>query len=159
MSYMSDKFLNYSFLWYDKIMPIIAQYQKCNGGPITMMQVCNEVGVFQWLSGRIDYNDSIIKLYKNFIVDKYKSIGNLNNIYGTDYSSFDEVKAPTGKVEDKQQYCAYYDFHLFYRHYYALYLDTLSKRIRNYGIELQLTHNIPGWIYGNASELPMLVST
>ena len=48
-------------------MPIIAEYQESNGGPITMMQVCNEVGVFQWLSGKIDYNELVIKLYKEFI--------------------------------------------------------------------------------------------
>ena len=159
MSYMSEEFLHYTFLWYDKIMPVIAQYQECNGGPITMMQVCNEVGVFQWLSGRIDYHDSVIKLYKDFIVDKYKSVENLNGTYGTEYSSFNEVKAPIGKIENKQNYCAYYDFHLFYRNYYALYLDTLIKKIRNYNIDVQLTHNIPGWIYGNAAELPMLIST
>ncbi len=159
MSYMTDEFLEYSFLWYDKIVPIIAQYQENNGGPITMMQVCNEVGVFQWLSGRIDYNASIIALYKKFIEDKYESVDHLNKVYGTGYSSFGEIKAPVGKIENKQQYCAYYDFHLFYRHYYALYLDTLIKQIRSYGIDMQFTHNIPGWIYGHASELPMLIST
>ena len=40
-----------------------------------------------------------------------------------------------------------------------MYLDTLIKKIRSLGITLQLTHNIPGWIYGNAAELPMLIST
>lgn len=159
MSYMSDEFLHYTFLWYDKIMPIIAQHQQSNAGPIIMMQVCNEVGVFQWLLGQIDYNPSIIKLYKKFIEDKYETVTNLNEVYGTEYSSFAQVKAPIGKIENKQQYCAYYDFHLFYRHYYALYLDTLVSRIKSYGVNVQFTHNIPGWIYGNASELPMLVST
>jgi hypothetical protein len=47
-------------------MPIIAENQHSNSGPIVMMQVCNEVGVFQWLSGRVDYNESVINLYKNF---------------------------------------------------------------------------------------------
>lgn len=159
MSYMSDEYLKYSFLWYDKIMPIIADHQESNGGPIIMMQVCNEVGVFQWLSGRIDYNPSVIKLYKEFLIDKYLSIESLNKTYGTNYSSFDKLSAPVGKIENKQQYCAYYDFHLFYRHYYALYLETLSKRIKSFNINVQLTHNIPGWIYGNAAELPMLIST
>jgi beta-galactosidase len=159
MSYMSEEFLHYTFLWYDKIMPIISNHQEKNGGPIIMMQVCNEVGVFQWLTGRIDYHDSVIKLFKNFIVEKYKTIESLNNTYGTNFSSFDDVKAPIRKIENRQDYCAYYDFHLFYRHYYALYLDTLSKKIRSYNIDLQLTHNIPGWIYGNAAELPMLIST
>lgn len=159
MSYMSDEYLHYTFLWYDKIMPIIADNQQSNNGPIVMMQVCNEVGVFQWLSGRVDYNESIIKLYDDFIVKKYNTIENLNKVYGTDYTSFNDVKAPVGKIKNKQDYCAYYDFHIFYRHFYALYLRTLSDRIRSYGIDIQLTHNIPGWIYGNAAELPMLIST
>ena len=63
------------------------------------------------------------------------------------------------RLKTNKTYCAYYDFHLFYRHYYALYLDTLIKKIRSFNIDLQLTHNIPGWIYGNAAELPMLIST
>ncbi len=159
MSYMSQEFLDYTFLWYDKIMPILVKYQESNGGPVTMIQVCNEVGVFQWLSGKIDYNASVIRLYKQFLQEKYSSIENMNSTYGTRYALFDEVIAPRGKIENKQEYCAYYDFHLFYRHYYALYLAKLSKKIRDCDITLQLTHNIPGWIYGNAAELPMLIST
>ena len=159
MSYLSDEYLRYTYLWYDKVMPIICANQESNGGPIIMMQVCNEVGVFQWLSGKIDYNPSVMKMYKDFLVDKYKSVEVLNKIYGTNYSSFEIISAPTGKIENKQDYCAYFDFHLFYRHYFALYLDILIKKIRDYRIDLQLTHNIPGWIYGNAAELPMLIST
>lgn len=159
MCYMSEEYMHYAFLWYDKIMPIIAEHQENNGGPIIMMQVCNEVGVFQWLSGKIDYNPTVINLYKKFLKEKYDSIENLNSVYGTQYRSFEKVSAPVGKIENKQDYCAYFDFHLFYRHYFAMYLDTLVKKIRSYGINVQLTHNIPGWIYGNAAELPMLIST
>ena len=159
VSYMTDEFLDFTFRWYDKIMPIIAEHQASNGGPITMMQVCNEVGVFQWLSGKIDYNPTIINLYKEFLNEKYNSIENLNSVYGTQYPSFEKISAPIGKIENKQDYCAYFDFHLFYRHYFAMYLDLLIKKIRSYGINVQLTHNIPGWIYGNAAELPMLIST
>ena len=159
MSYMSDEYLHYSFLWYNEIMPIISEHQESNGGPITMMQVCNEVGVFQWLSGKIDYNEKVLKLYYEFLVDKYKSIEKLNSTYGTKYNSFEKLSAPVGKIENKQDYCAYYDFHLFYRHFYAMYLDTLIKKIKSFNINVQLTHNIPGWIYGNAAELPMLIST
>lgn len=159
MSYMSDEYLKYTFLWYDEIMPLIAEHQESNNGPITMMQVCNEVGVFQWLSGKIDYNPSVIGLYKKFLKEKYNSIESLNSVYGTEYSSFENFTAPVGKINNKQDYCAYFDFHLFYRHYFAEYLDLLINKIRSYGINLQLTHNIPGWIYGNAAELPMLIST
>jgi len=159
MSYMSDEYLKYTFLWYDKVLPIIAEHQASNSGPITMMQVCNEVGVFQWLSGKIDYNPTVINLYKEFLKEKYNSIENLNSVYGMQYPSFEKFSAPIGKIENKQDYCAYFDFHLFYRRYFAMYLDLLIKKIRSYGINVQLTHNIPGWIYGNAAELPMLIST
>ena len=74
VSFLSDEYLHYAYLWYDKIMPIIAENQQSNSGPIVMMQVCNEVGVFQWLSGRVDYNESVINLYKEFLVDKYLSL-------------------------------------------------------------------------------------
>ncbi|MBE0538585.1 MAG: beta-galactosidase [Ignavibacterium sp.] len=159
MSYMSDEYLHYSFLWYDEIMRIISEHQEKNNGPIIMMQVCNEVGVFQWLSGKIDYNPSVIHSFKLYLLNRYESIDKLNKIYGTNYSSMEEISAPAGKIENKADYCAYFDFHLFYRHYYALYLDTLIKKIRSFDIDVQLTHNIPGWIYGNAAELPMLIST
>jgi beta-galactosidase len=159
MSYMSEEFLQYTFRWYDRIMPVIARHQHSRGGPITMMQVCNEVGVFQWLSGKIDYSPSVLALYTRFMRRMYGDIQSLNRRYGVKYSSFDEVLPPRGKILNRMEYAAYYDFHLFYRHYYAVYLKTLTKRIRGYGIDLQLTHNIPGWIYGNAAELPMLIST
>jgi len=159
MSYMSDEFLQYSFLWYEKVMPLIAKYQEDNGGPIVMMQVCNEVGVFQWLSGKIDYNESVTTLFRQFLKEKYGIIEKLNKTYGTSIASFEKIVTPRGIIENRQEYCVYYDFHLFYRHYYALYLDILIKKIRSHNITVQLAHNIPGWIYGNAAELPMLIST
>ena len=159
LTYMSAEFLHYSFLWYDRIMPIIAQNQCGNGGPVIMMQVCNEIGVFQWLSGKIDYNPAVKKLYAKFLIDRYATVENLNAIYGTQYECLEKVEPPVGIIENKQDYDAYYDFHLFYRHYYAKYFDVLVKRIKSYGIDVQLTHNIPGWIFGNAAELPMLMST
>lgn len=158
-SYLSDEFLEYTFKWYDKVMPLISKHQKINNGPITMMQVCNEIGVFQWLSGKSDYNPKVIQLYKEFIFNKYRTIENLNSVYSTSFKSFDELQPPFGKIKSKSDYCAYYDFHLFFREYYNNYITVLKNKIRSFDINIQLTHNIPGWIYGNASELPMLIST
>jgi beta-galactosidase len=159
MSYMSEDFLHFTRLWYDRIMPIIAEHQHRNGGPIVMMQVCNEVGVFQWLSGRVDHNACVIDLYRRFLQDMYGSIEQLNTRYSTSYSSFGAVIPPRGMITTPGEYAGYVDFHLFYRHYFALYLHTLAKSIRSYGIDVQLTHNVPGWIFGNAAELPMLIGT
>ena len=159
MSYMSSDYLTSAFQWYDQVMPLIARNQKSQGGPITAMQVCNEVGVFQWLSGRVDYSPTVLALYRRFLGEKYRTIDRLNAMYGREYTGFDNVIPPSGSIQNRDGYRAYYDFHLFYRSYFAFYIDTLVSKIRGFGIDVLLTHNIPGWIYGNASELPMLVST
>lgn len=115
MSYLSDTFLRYVFHWYDKIMPLIAKYQASKNGPITMTQVCNEVGVFQWLSGKIDYNESVVRHYRLFLGEEYASVQDLNKRYGTEYACLGTVFPPHGPIESRNEYCAYYDFHLFYR--------------------------------------------
>jgi len=159
MSYMSEEFLRHAFLWYDRVMPLLARFQEKNGGPITMMQLCNEVGIFQWLSGRIDYNPAVIAIYRRWLKDRYRDIALVNAQYGTAWIGFDQAIPPRGTIGTPDEYRAYYDFHLFYRHYFALYLDTLTRKIRSFDIDTQLSHNIPGWIFGNAAELPMLIST
>lgn len=158
VSYLSDEFLDYAYKWFDAVMPLISKYQLKNGGPISMIQICNEIGVFQWLSGKVDYNPKVVALYKEFLREKYSTIENLNSIYFTNYKDFDELKAPFGKITSKSDFCAYYDFHLFFRHYFNLYISALKEKIKSFGIDLQFTHNIPGWIYGHAFELPMLIS-
>lgn len=159
VSYLSDEFLSYVDKWYDKVMPVIARHQISAGGPVTMMQICNEVGVFQWLSGRVDYNPKVTELFRGFIKEKYGTIEKLNSVYGLNYRSFDDYEMPSGRIKTKQEFCAYFDFHLFFRYYYNLYITLLKEKIKGYGISTLFTHNIPGWIYGQASELPMLIST
>ncbi len=158
-SYLSGEFLRETFLWYDQVMPLIARHQGSAGGPITMMQVCNEVGVFQWLSGKPDYSPTVIGALRKYLRTRYDTIDALNEMYGSRYRDFEEVDAPRGIITHRYDYRRYVDFHLFYRSYFAQYIDILVQRIRGYGIDVQLTHNIPGWIYGHASELPMLIST
>ncbi len=158
-SYLSPEFLRETSLWYDQVMPLIAEYQNSRGGPVAMMQVCNEVGVFQWLSGKPDYSPTVVGRYRQFLREKYGSIDALNRMYESRHTDFEEVVPPRGIVNDRNDFRRYFDFHLFYRVYFAQYLDALITMIRGHGVDVQLTHNIPGWIYGHASELPMLIGT
>ena len=158
MSYLSEDFMQHVNSWYDRVMPIIYEYQSEKGGPIIMMQVCNEVGVFQWLSSKIDYNLSVKKLYNDFLSNKYYDIKSLNENYKTFFKKFEEIELPTGSIDTIEKYRQYFDLHLFYRNYYSMYIEKLITRIKSYNITVQLTHNVPGWIYGNAAELPMLLT-
>src|SRR5260221_4977574 len=150
---MSAPFLREVCRWYDGVMPVIARFQHGSGGPVAMMQVCNEVGVFQWLSGKTDYSDAVAVLYREFLKEKHRAIEAVNALYGTNYAAFSAVDLPRGAIQTRNEYRAYYDFHLFYRHYFALYLDALVTKIRSFGITKQLTHNIPGWIDRKSTRL------
>jgi beta-galactosidase len=77
--------------WYDAVMSVIAKNQLSNGGPIAMIQVCNEVGLFQWLNGCGDYGSCSIKAYREYLKKTYKTISALNERCGTNYRDFQEV--------------------------------------------------------------------
>lgn len=144
--------------WYDAVMPLIAANQASNGGPITMIQVCNEVGLFQWLSGSGDYSPAAIQAYRDYLHTLYKNISVLNKHYGTDFSNFDTVNAPAGKVSSKADHLAYHDWQSFHRNLYAEYIGWLIDEIRNRDIKTPLFHNVPGWVFSRAKEMPVCLS-
>lgn len=148
-------------VWYDQIMPIIAGQQQVNGGPIIMMQVCNEIGVFSWLAHQADYSPQIKSLWISYISNKYTSIEQLNQSWGTNYATHTEVDLPP---DGNQPYSSSFDrsrdfdWHFFWRKYYADYLLLLVKMIRERGVQLPVYHNLPGWIYGSGYEFPVNIT-
>jgi beta-galactosidase len=161
ISFMHPVFLAYVKKWYDNILPIIKERQISNDGNILMMQVCNEVGVFTWLCKQADYSKHCIIMYREFLLNKYKNIENLNKIYKEEYKDFSLVEAPTDQgyeYNTKFDFVKDVDWHEFWRIYYVQYLRLLMNEIRERGVDLQFYHNLPGWIYGSAFEFPVNIS-
>lgn len=148
-------------LWYNQIMPLIAQNELANGGPVILMQICNEIGVFSWLAHQGDYNVTVRQLFSHFLREKNSDINYWNKLWKTNYADFDAVElppdgnAPYQSIADKGRD---YEWHLFWRRYYADYLRTLSKMARALGVTLPFYHNLPGWIYGNGYEFPVNIT-
>ena len=133
-----------SMQWYDAVLPLLASCQATQGGPVSFMQVCNEVGLFQWLSGSGDYCPQSVADYQNYLRTQYSSIQELNSAYGSNYGTFDAVLPPAGRVQSKADHLAGKDWHSFHRHFYAEYIRWLIAEIRSRGIEIPLFHNVPG---------------
>ena len=151
-------YLRKTMQWYDAVMPLIAANQLSNGGPIAMVQVCNEVGLFQWLNGCGDYSSSSIKAYREYLKKTYKTISALNERCGTNYRDFQEVVPPAGEVKTRAEHFAYQDWENFHRDFYAEYIGMLVREIRLREITVPLFHNVPGWVFGRAKTMPVCLS-
>lgn len=144
--------------WYDAVMPVIAKHQISNGGPVVMMQVCNEVGLFQWLGGSGDYSKTSITAYQNYLKKTYKTINALNKHYGIGCRKFSDIIPPAGKVKNKAEHLAYRDWENFHRDFYAEYIGMLIGEIRKRNITVPLFHNVPGWVFSRAKAMPVCIS-
>ncbi|MDD5645121.1 MAG: beta-galactosidase [bacterium] len=123
------------------------------------MQVCNEVGIHQWLSGQADYSEVSSMYFRDFLKNKYRNIKSLNESYASSYKGFDDIPLPAGKIGSRTEIVRWNDCHAYHRDYYNRYLSHLCREIRKYDIDLTLYHNVPGWVFGRALEFPVCIST
>lgn len=158
VTYLHPVFLEYVSKWYEKIMPFFKKYQIDADGPIVMMQVCNEIGLFQWLGGQADYNPVNKKYWQEFLQERYAGIEKLNQIHRTNYKKFEEIEIQPSIVGNKTEFAISRDWHDFWRWYWAKYLRLLIDKIRAHGITMQLSHNVAGWVYGQALEFPLYIT-
>lgn len=161
VSLFNQKYLDKVTLWYDRIMPFISRHQASLGGPVIMMQICNEIGVFSWLAHQADYSREVKKRFIAYLSGKFSSVSELNELWGTEYTDFRHVNLPPDGREpyaSKGDRGRDYEWHMFWRTYYGDYLRLLSGMARERGITVPMYHNLPGWIYGSGYEFPVNIT-
>ena len=85
VSLFNQNYLSGVARWYDQIMPLISQNQVSAGGPVIMMQICNEIGVFSWLAKQADYGNAVKDHFISYLSLKFGDINEVNRLWGTDY--------------------------------------------------------------------------
>ncbi len=158
VTYLHPLFLERTKKWYDHILELLKPYQEPLGGPVVMMQICNEIGLFNWLAGSADYSGIVTGEYRKFLKNRFKDVANLNKTYGEHYQSFDMISLPEQNPADLHMMTKWIDFHEFHRVYFADYLSLLEHEARARGITVPFYHNIAGWVYGHALEYPVNIS-
>lgn len=147
--------------WYDQVIPLLCQYQSQEGGPVIMMQICNEIGVFSWLAHQADYSITVHGLFTEYLSKKFGDIHIINKLWGTNYGEFNQIEFPP---DGREPFASRYDrgrdheWHLFWRHYYGQYLRMLVHMVRERGLKVPFYHNLPGWIYGHGFEFPVNIT-
>lgn len=148
-------------LWYDQIMPFIAKRQVSADGPVIMMQICNEIGVFSWLAHQADYSQDVKTRFISFLKNKFTTIDEVNTLWETTYKKFEDLELPPdGRMPylSKSDRSRDYEWHCFWRTYYGDYLRMLTKMVRERGVTVPLYHNLPGWIFGLGYEFPLNIT-
>jgi len=161
ISLFNSKYLEKVSLWYDNIMPFISKREVSKGGPVILMQICNEIGVFSWLAHQADYGNAVTDRFRFYLTEKFNKIDEINKLWGTNYQNFSQIELPPdGKIPyaSKEDRGRDIEWHLFWRRYYGDYLRMLTGMARDRGITVPLYHNLPGWIYGNGYEFPVNIS-
>lgn len=161
VSLFHPEYLKKVTLWYDQVMPLISRREFNLGGPVIMMQICNEIGLFSWLAHQADYSHPVRDKFIHFLKNKFSSIQDLNELWSKTYVNFEEVKLPPdgllpyGSRGDRSRD---FEWHLFWRTYYGEYLRLLVQMARKRGITVPFYHNLPGWIYGHGYEFPVNIT-
>ncbi|MEJ2594250.1 MAG: beta-galactosidase, partial [bacterium] len=161
LSLFNPQYLDSVSRWYKHIMPFIARQETKKDGPVIMMQVCNEIGVFPWLAHQADYGPDIRERFISYLRKQFSNISEINQLWGTDYGDFAEVELPPDGREpymSKSDRSSDYEWHRFWRSYYGDYLRMLSAMARRYGVTVPFYHNLPGWIYGHGYEFPVNIT-
>ena len=161
VSLFHPKYLEKVTRWYDQVMPFISEREISAGGPIIMMQICNEIGLFSWLAHQGDYCETVKTRFISYLSRKYKNIAELNGLWGTAYPHFAQVELPPdGRVPyaSRGDRGRDYEWHCFWRNYYGDYLRMMARLARDRGVTVPFYHNLPGWIYGSGYEFPVNIT-
>lgn len=161
VSLFNNTYLGKVTLWYDQVMPFIRAHEISAGGPVIMMQICNEIGVFSWLARQADYSNAVKDHFIACLMRKFTTIAEVNGLWGTNFSGFDQVELPPdGRLPyaSRADRGRDYEWHCFWRSYYGDYLRMLTAMARERGVTVPIYHNLPGWIYGNGYEFPVNIT-
>ena len=140
-AYNSPKFLAKVDAWYKKLVPMLTASQY-PAGNIPFFQLCNEIGMINWLGKIGDYAPYSDRMYRDFLKKRYGTIGKLNSAYNTSYKGFPEIKQPSNKLEEGNLRCLL-DWGDYYKEYYAVYFAKLHSMVKKMGVRTPVLANIP----------------
>jgi beta-galactosidase len=112
--------------WFELVDRELIQPNQYPKGPIIALQILNE-GVYSDAQHEVteyDYSVSSIKLYQQFLEEKYQNIASYNSIHGTQFDQYDKIFPPSGMksiskfsqlidYKDWAEYQSYYMTHLY----------------------------------------------
>ncbi|PIS46898.1 MAG: hypothetical protein COT17_06200 [Elusimicrobia bacterium CG08_land_8_20_14_0_20_51_18] len=140
-AYNHPEFMEKVRSWYRHLLPLLTKLQY-PGGNIIFFQLCNEIGMINWLGKIGDYAPYSNEMYRRFLKTRYGEIKNLNAACKTSYKGFGEIKQPGNYLEERNLKTLL-DWGDYYKEYYAVYFGKLHDLARELGVHTPVQANIP----------------
>ncbi|OQW94817.1 MAG: hypothetical protein BWK77_08480, partial [Verrucomicrobia bacterium A1] len=134
---------------------IVVPRQSLQRGAVIMMQLCNEIGMFQWLGARGDYSPSNLAAWQHFLKKHYPDIRALAGLLDREIHNYAEVTPPHDFCDTRRDFVLYRIWHDFHRWLYGDYVKYLSHTLRDAGVTVPFFTNVGGWVFGRAHEFSL----
>lgn len=146
ITYQHPVFLKRVKSWYGAVNDVISKYQINNSGTVIMYQLCNEIGMFHWVTNTSDYSEHILNKFAYYLLHKYRSLDNLNRSYKSNYKEIMEFVRDF-KDEKLNNFAAklHYEWGIFWREYIKEYILTLREYAKETGITVPFIVNVHGF--------------
>lgn len=131
--------------WYDAVVPLFAKFQADRGGPIILFQPDNELSA-AWSFGLLNslYDPHVVStLWPRWLSQKYRSIGDFNEISGTRFSKFEDIAPPAGFPDSAPTKRLSYDWLEFKRRFFADWGAHLANLAKERGMNTPFIFNEP----------------
>ncbi|AZR73760.1 hypothetical protein BBF96_10410 [Anoxybacter fermentans] len=158
VSYLHPTYLNKVRDWYRMVMPIIKERLISRNGNIIMVQLCNEIGMLNWVSGKSDYSHITWTYFLKFLQNKYGNMEQLNKTYGTNLEDYKEISPEA--ICNQSIFSR--DWGLFWRWYIKKYVEELTAYAKKEGIDVPILINVHGFkdysLYSRGIDYPIGLS-
>jgi beta-galactosidase len=144
-SYMHPIYLDRVKKWYKAVFEILTPYQIKQGGPIIMMQLDNEVGMFQWIVNQGDYSQLTLSYFIDYIQQKYVTIAAANAQLHTEMTQWEDLLPLIKKLDHAYALSLHHEYGLFNRQFFKRYLAVLNDMALDFGMDVPIVVNVHGF--------------
>jgi beta-galactosidase len=135
-SYASERFFELSGGWFDAVCPMIARHLAPSGCVVAVQSDNETCYDFFDQPYATDYSDDSLRLYRAFLRQLHTDVAALNSLYGTCYTSFDEVQPPRdGPITARNRAPLHLDWVAYKEHQIRWSVARFARMLRERGLD------------------------
>ncbi|ACQ81640.1 glycoside hydrolase family 35 [Beutenbergia cavernae DSM 12333] len=157
---LAPAFLTAGLAWFDGVLDVVLPRLASRGGPVTGIQLDNEVGMLAWVTNTPHLTDAACADLRGWLSERYDATEIARRtgapVGASDADFATAVRA--GGTDGGDELALHHDVGLFHRDRFARYLRALEDRARERGVDVPLVVNVHGSDAGRATTFGIGIS-